>query len=409
MKFKEIQIMVLTVFFCVSSLSAYASSLAPSQISILHIKDNQLAKQMAAISAQAEAAYPWRGLLMSGDHGAGDIHHDNVYVSIDGGPIIYQTTIPARKQGNLLVDEGLLWHFYTRDDTEITVYATSAWVNGLESDLSTPFPLYFSYPQPETCTEQTVPVSVAGEDQFVDVGSLVTLDASQSYDGYAPDNDDLAYRWECYSAPEAAVVLSDEGSASVVNFTPNVPGNYYFRLSLRDKIEGETFNRSPVSYVRVSAVADMANQSYMSANSGRTQQIYLGELVTLDGSQSQSSDPITSYTWTQENPLGVSDIQNMGNLLGTTQCQGQCYLSNFDANNQVDGMDLALLAVNYSGVDLPNQSVVQFVAGIARPHIFKLTVSDGIRSDVETTIVAVSHLNTVSVLTHPPVDNSCLE
>jgi hypothetical protein len=132
-------------------------------------------------------------------------------------------------------------------------------------------------------------------------------------------------------------------------------------------------------------------------------------VITLDGSQSRGSRAITSYAWTQENPLGVSDIQNMAGLLGTTICQGQCYLSNFDANNQVDGVDLALLAANYAPVELPDQAVVQFVAGIARPHIFRLTVNDGVLSDNETTIVAVSHFNAAPVLTHPPVESSCLD
>lgn len=412
MKFKQ-RTIFLVLIFCAFSLNTYAADLKPSEVHNFYIGDNQPADQSEGlpsdISTGAEEGYPWRGILLGGDHGSGDIHHDNTYVSIDGGPIIYQTTIPARKEGNnLSEDEGLLWHFYTIDDTEITVYASSSWVNGISSDLSIPFPIYFSYPQPATCTEQTVPVSVAGEDQLVNVGSLVTLDASQSYDGYVPDGDDLAYYWVCYSAPETQVLLSDDGRTAVTSFTPNLPGNYYFRLTVRDKVDDTNFNRSPVSYVRVSAVADM-NQDYINANAGRTQQAYIGQQVTLDGSKSQGNNPITSYTWVQENPLGLTDIQNMANLLGTTGCQGQCYRSNFDANTQVDGLDLALLSANYAAVELPDQAVVQFVAGIARPHIFRLTVNDGSLSDNETTIVAVSHLNAAPVLTHPPVENSCLE
>lgn len=353
--------------------------------------------------------YAYRGILIGADHGEGDIHHDNVYVSINGGPVMYQTTIPARKAGNLLPDAGLLWHFYTRDDTEITVYATSAWQNGVASALSLPFPLPFLYPQPATCTEQTVPVAVAGDDQLVNVGEQVTLDGSLSYDAYAADNSSLIYRWECYSAPESAVTLSDEGQADVITFTPNAPGNYYFRFNVRDDVDGSSFNRSPVAYVRVAAVEDMDRQPYISANAGRTSQAQVGQVVTLDAGQSRCSSPVTSFVWSLENPLDSNDIVNISNSIGTTGCQENCYLSNFDADSDVDGMDLAILADNYSGLDLPDQEVVQFVAGISRPHIFKLTISDGTQTDSETTIVAVNHENANSVLTHPEVEESCLE
>ncbi len=406
-----IQSVFLILTTCVFSLNVYAAELQSPQSFSLN-PDSEFFRGRSAVQSYAtesEEGYPWRGLLMGADHASGNIHHDNIYIRIDGGPIVYQTTIPARGGGNLTEDEGLLWHFYTRDDTEITVFASSSYVDGLASDLSEPFPLYFLYPQPADCTDQTVPVPVAGVDQLVNIGELVTLDGSGSYDDYIPDNADMAYYWECYAAPESAVTLSDEGRTAITTFTPNFAGNYYFRLSVRDKKDGENFNRSPIAYVRVGVVADMASVSYINANAGRTQQAGIGELVTLDGSQSQGSSAITSYTWTQENSLGAVDIQNMASLLGTTQCQGGCYRSNFDADSEVDGMDLALLASNYAGLNLPDQAVVQFEAGIARPHIFRLTVSDGTLADTETTIVAVNHENATLVLTHPPVDSTCLD
>ncbi len=395
------------LFLILSGVYAHGAEKLPPPVKNLDWGKQQPVTANRMMPAAQTPGYFWRGLLIGGDHGAGDIHHDNIYVRVDDGPIIYQTTIPARKSGNLLPDAGLLWHFYTRDETVITVYATSAFVSGVESDLSDPFPLYFSYPVPSTCTEQTVPVSAVGEDQFVTVGTQVTLDGSQSFDAYAPDNVDLVYRWECYSAPESSVFLSDEGNTAAITFTPNQAGNYYFRFNVRDTLNDTSFNRSPVSYVRVSAVGDTA--SFISANAGRTQQVEVGQTITLDGSQSRSSNTINSYTWTLENPLGLRDIQNISDILGTRGCQGECYLSNFDADDDVDGSDLALLAANYSGADLPDQQIVQFVSGIARPHIFKLTIDDSVQTDSETTIVAVHHENANPLLTPPVVEESCLE
>ncbi|MCP4022611.1 MAG: hypothetical protein GY729_12280 [Desulfobacteraceae bacterium] len=390
---------------------AYGFDAGPPQAKNITFKEDTSTVQSLFQASAADTTYPWRGILMGGDHtGSTTIHHDNIYVQINGGPIMYQTTIPVRKDGNQLPDEGLLWHLYTRDNTDFTVYATSAYYWGAQSDLSLPFTLPIAYSDPSTCTEQTVPVSVAGDDQIVNTGTLVTLDGSLSYDEYGPDNSDLFYRWECYSAPESAVVLSDEGEAAVTTFTPNQTGNYYFRFQVRDKLDdGTIFNRSPVSYLKISVVQDMSSVSYINANAGRTQQAQVGQVVTLDGSQSQGSDGITSYTWTMQNPMNTADIDSISSRLGFEDCQGDCYPSNYDADSDVDGSDLALLAGNYSRVELPDQAVVQFVPGIAKPYIFTLRVEDGTLIDSETTIVAANHPNVSPVLTHPDVDSICFE
>ncbi|MDY6953160.1 MAG: hypothetical protein SWE60_16760, partial [Thermodesulfobacteriota bacterium] len=65
---------------------------------------------------------PWRGILIGGDHGSEGIHHDDCYVQIDNGPVLYYTTIPARRQDNALPDQGLLWHLFTREGSTYTVY-----------------------------------------------------------------------------------------------------------------------------------------------------------------------------------------------------------------------------------------------------------------------------------------------
>lgn len=406
---KRITAFILVLGLCLPGWNAWAAESPPEPATGLHIGGQAPSADLPESVKAATDGYPWRGILLGADHGSTDIHHDNIYVQIDGGPIIYQTTIPAVQTGNLLTDAGLLWHFFTRDQTEFTVYAASAYESGLSSELSDPFPLFFSYPQPPTCTEQTVPTALAGDDQLVNVGTQVTLDASQSFDPFIADNQDLVYRWECYGAPESAVTLSDSGQTAVVTFTPAAAGNYYFRLNVRDQVDGSSFNRSQVSYVRVTAVTDLDTASFISANAGRPQQATVGQTVTLDGSLSQGSSPVTSYHWEHRNPLGTDDINSMANLLGTTLCQGDCYKANYDANAQVDGVDLALLAANYGQITLPDQAVVQFDAGIARPHIFRLTVSDGSIVSSETTIVAVNHPAAEPVLTHPPMDSECAE
>ncbi|MCP4689613.1 MAG: hypothetical protein GY859_16285 [Desulfobacterales bacterium] len=386
--------------------AAEAAPLAPPEY--LHTAGAMF--NAAGDSPDAEAAdngWPWRGLLIGADHGAGNIHHDNIYIKIDDGPILYQTTIPARKEGNLLPDQGLLWHFYTRDDTTFTVYAVSCLVDGLCSDLSDPFPLYFSYPS-FGCTEQTVPVSDAGVDQVVLMGAETTLDASGSYDPHAPDTEELVYIWECYAAPEASVALGNNDQSAMVSFTPDVAGNYYFRLSVRDQLAGESFNRGPAAYVRVSAVNDPDDPYLVNANAGRTQQAEVGGVVALDGSLSRCLEQTAVYEWTHVNPPGERALSDLAAVLGADGCQGGCYKANFDADSDVDGADIALLAAAWGGVTLPDQKTVQFIPTLPGPYIFRLTVSDGIHQESETTIVAVNHPNANPALTPPEVDADCL-
>ncbi len=356
----------------------------------------------------ATDSYPYRGLLLGANHNSELVHHDNTYVQIEGGPVLYHGTIPAFEAGNVLLytDIRLLWHLFTRDDTAYTAYATSSYENGLESILSGSFALPICYPT-NGCSEQTVPVAVAGSDQVVAVNTPVTLDGSGSYDPYPEDTAGLQYRWQCFSAPET-VTLNDDGQAAQVSFTPTTVGRYYFRLNVRDMLDGSQLNRSPVDYVRVSVVADPSDPDLIEANAGRTQQAQMGDLVTLDGSHTIA--PLgASYQWAQSNPTGETELSAIADVLGTSGCQGTCYQVNFDADGDVDGADIALLANNYGPITLDSAAVVSFTPALPRPHIFRLTVASNNQSSTESSVVGVYHPNVAEVMTPPPVDSQCLQ
>ena len=391
----------ITYFFFIYG-DVFAGESSPVDLSLVN---NAVASDF---QAQDAIILPWRGVLIGADHGSSDIHYDNIYIQINNGPIMYQTSVPARRQNSVQADQGLLWHFFSRDNASYTTYASSADYGELSSELSEGFTIDFSY-DAFGCTEQTVPVADAGVDQTVQVGSVVTLDASGSHDPFEEDTSNLVYRWECYSAPEA-VSLSDEGQTAVTTFTANTAGHYYFRLNVRDQVDESSFNRSPVDYLRVLVVDNPGDPDLLDANAGRMQQAETGEIITLDGSKSRGPSGNTTYQWEQINPLGSSDLSNLSKVLGVIGCSGECYRANFDADSDVDGTDIALLAGNWGEVVITDadQSVASFTAGIARPHIFKLTVGDGLNSASETTIVAVNHPNVFNILTPPPADEACL-
>ena len=68
------------------------------------------------------------------------------------------------------------------------------------------------------------PVAVAGPDQDVALGTLVTLDGSGSTD---PDDQVLTYAWSAAQDNPMQLVLT---STSIVRFTPTLPGQYTFIL-----------------------------------------------------------------------------------------------------------------------------------------------------------------------------------
>jgi len=139
-----------------------------------------------------------------------------------------------------------------------------------------------------TARDNVAPVANAGDDQAVDVDTLVTLNGS----GTDGDGDPITYSWSFVSGP-ITVDLSDPSIANP-SFIPPLTGIYVFELIVNDG--------------RVDSIADTVN-IYVAlpnipptADAGPDQpNVIVGDLVTLDGSGSYDFDldPITSYSWSQ--------------------------------------------------------------------------------------------------------------
>lgn len=83
----------------------------------------------------------------------------------------------------------------------------------------------------------TVPVSYAGEDQTVDVGTLVTLDGSGSTDS---DGDPLTYDWVFITTPSGSEVILNDSASVAPTFTPDLAGEYVLGLTVNDGTENST-------------------------------------------------------------------------------------------------------------------------------------------------------------------------
>lgn len=131
------------------------------------------------------------------------------------------------------------------------------------------------------------PVSDAGVDRTVPLGSTIALDGSASYD---PDGSTtLNYRWEWVDRPIGSDIALSDPTAVAPTFMPNQIGDYVLELwvtdiyglvSASDTVSITIFNSSPV------------------AEAGQDRTVLLGSEVTLDGSGSSDPEgnPLT-YSW----------------------------------------------------------------------------------------------------------------
>ena len=138
------------------------------------------------------------------------------------------------------------------------------------------------------------PVAVLGQDMQVAVGETVTMSGTQSSD---PDGDQITYSWSFTSLPATSSATLSSTTASSTSFVADVAGDYTVRLTVSD---GELTSDA------VECTATATNTAPV-ANAGSDQDVTLGDLVQLDGSQSSdpNGDDLT-YAWTFASQPGGS-------------------------------------------------------------------------------------------------------
>jgi PKD domain/Bacterial Ig domain len=131
------------------------------------------------------------------------------------------------------------------------------------------------------------PVAVAGPDQNVIAGTLITLDGSGSTDA---NRDILTFKWTLVSKPASSTATLSSLTSAKPTFTADAAGVYVASLTVHD---GQL--ESAVSVVSINAT--VANAAPV-AVAGTNQNVVAGTVVTLDGSRSSDAnhDALT-YKW----------------------------------------------------------------------------------------------------------------
>jgi len=141
----------------------------------------------------------------------------------------------------------------------------------------------FSMPAPTN----HAPTANAGPDRTVSVNSTVLLDGSGSTDS---DQDTLTYNWTLTSIPTGSRATLSDAAAARPTFYVDLSGTYEVALVVNDG----TVDSIP------DIVTIFAQNSAPSANAGDDQNVGMGDIVTLDGSNSTDPDDgIAAYLWTQ--------------------------------------------------------------------------------------------------------------
>lgn len=134
-------------------------------------------------------------------------------------------------------------------------------------------------------TTNSRPVADAGADQSIDlVGTIVTLDGTQSYDD---DGDPLNYAWSLTARPSGSVAALINPLTAIPSFTADVNGEYRATLVVNDGWADSAADETTVSFDNVAPVAD----------AGGNQVVAAGATVTLSGGGTDANgDPLT-YQW----------------------------------------------------------------------------------------------------------------
>ncbi len=153
------------------------------------------------------------------------------------------------------------------------------------------------------------PVADAGPNQNVGQGSTVNLDGSGSSDG---DNDLLTYAWTMTGKPTGSSAALSSSSSVNPSFVADLAGSYTIRLIVNDG----TVN-SAADFVTVNAASSNVPPT---ANGGPNQNVFVFDLVSLDGTGSSDpdGDPL-SYSWSiTAKPSGSSATLSAANVANPT-------------------------------------------------------------------------------------------
>ena len=152
-----------------------------------------------------------------------------------------------------------------------------------------------------TITVNNIPTADAGDDQTVNEGDTVTLDATASVD---VDGDSLTYQWTQESPDLPTITISDSTTAQPTFDAPEVATttDFIFKITVSDSLAATDIDTVTIT---VNNILTSANNPPI-ARAGVDQTVTEGDTITLDATTSSDVDGDSlTYQWTQESPTSL--------------------------------------------------------------------------------------------------------
>lgn len=155
--------------------------------------------------------------------------------------------------------------------------------------------------------QNSKPVATAGADQTVSLGARAFLDGRGSHD---VDGDPLTFRWRLVSKPLNSTASLDNATTSEPSIIADKPGSYTIELIVNDGFVDSDPDQVVITTENSRPIAD----------AGPDLQANVGDLVQLDGSNSQDADndPLT-YHWSfTAKPDGSAAVLSIATIVNPT-------------------------------------------------------------------------------------------
>ncbi|MDA2924537.1 PKD domain-containing protein, partial [Acidobacteria bacterium AH-259-L09] len=131
------------------------------------------------------------------------------------------------------------------------------------------------------------PVADAGEDIHAIVSEEISLDGSASFD---PQGDRLTFSWTLVSSPDGSTATLIDPLQPNPRLIPDLPGDYTLELVVNDGVEDSLSDRVTVTAFAVDAPPN--------ARAGEDQNVLVGAIVFLDGSDSEDPEQAPlDFSW----------------------------------------------------------------------------------------------------------------
>ncbi|MCX8064573.1 MAG: PKD domain-containing protein [Candidatus Hydrogenedentes bacterium] len=137
-------------------------------------------------------------------------------------------------------------------------------------------------------TNNSPPIAlISSSDVTAKVGDVITLNGAESYD---PDGDPLTFTWTLSSKPDGSIATISDSAKPTAVITIDKKGFYQGTLTVKDSANISNSAQFTITCINQPPVAKVTS----------SQQVFIGQMVTLDASGSQDPDddlPKCAYEW----------------------------------------------------------------------------------------------------------------